>query len=431
VLMDDTELGATEIGRIVRDVEGRTYVLSEVLGGGGQGTIYRTDQRNSLVKVFNEDETLRSASVRRVRRMPLSGLSVTAPMSVLEQNIGYVMRFQNDMTDVRSLRLAGRRTHPKDVWIDSGGLSRRLILAARVALVIEQLHSLGLIYGDLNPGNVMISEDPEFDAVTLIDLDNLEYIGSLEGKSFFFPFFGAPELAAGGAPPSFATDAFSLAVLIFETITAVQPFSGGRAVAGMMPKGREHDAASRCMVPSVIDGADDSNRCDHYPVHGPDRLANSRLLDVLSSALGPGRLNPERRPSASALRSAAFDAWSECVTCEHCEWSYLYSTQPNCPDCSSTSPTIEVGITFSGSQRPSHRFRIGTRTKAIDLSLAFPSLSSRATVPGQFVIRLGARQATIRAKADHADRVRIPPLLSSGDRFEVSGIGELVVTVGR
>lgn len=429
--MDDAALGATDIGRLVTDAEGRTYALTEILGGGGQGAVYRTDQRNALVKVFHSDESLRSASVRRVRRMPLTGLSVTAPMSVLEQDTGYVLRLQNDMTDVRSLRLAGQRTHPKDVWIDSGGLSRRLILAARVALVIEQLHSLGLVYGDLNPGNVMISEDSEFDAVTLIDLDNLEYIGANSGKAFFFPFFGAPELAAGGAPPSFATDAFSLAVLIFEMVTSVQPFSGGRAVSEMTPKTEEYEAAVRCMVPSIIDEEDDSNRCIHFPVLSLERLVNSRLLHALSIALGAGRLNPGRRPSASTLRSAAFDAWSECVTCEHCGWSYLHSTAQSCPDCSSTSPTIEVGIGFPDAGRPSYRFRVGTRTKAIDLSLAYPSLASRASVPSQFVIRLGAQQAAIRAKADHDDRVQIPPLLSNGDRFEVSGLGELVVTVGR
>jgi len=429
--MHDNSLGATELGRLVKDIEGRAYVLSALLGGGGQGTIYRTDQRNALVKVFHSDGTLRSASVRRVRRMPLSGLAVTAPMSVLERDEGYVMRFQNDMTDVRSLRLAGRRTHPRDIWIDSGGLSRRLVLAARVALVIEQLHSLGLIYGDLNPGNVMISEDSEFDAVTLIDLDNVEYAGAQERPAFYFPFFGAPELASRRAPASFTTDAFSLAVLMFEMITAVQPFSGGTAVAAMMPKSDEHQTALRCLVPSVIDLDDDSNRCNNYPVLGPDRLANSRLLDVLSTALGPGRLSPERRPSSSLLRAAAFDAWSECITCEHCGWTYLHSTSPNCPDCLSTSPTVEVGIGFPGSTKPSHRFRVGTKTKSIDLSLAFPSLAARATVSGQFVVRLGARQAAIRAKADHEDRVRIPPLLSTGDRFDVSGLGELVVTVGR
>lgn len=424
-------LGSTELDRLVRDVEGRTYTLSAVLGGGGQGIIFRTEQRNSLVKVFHSDGSLRTASVRRVRRMPLSGLSVTAPMSVLEHDAGYVMRFQNDMTDVRSLQLTGQRNHPKDIWIDSGGLSRRLLLAARVALVIEQLHSLGLIYGDLNPGNVMISEDAEFDAVTLIDLDNLEYVGSHDGPAFYFPFFGAPELTAHGAVPSFATDAFSLAVLMFEMITAVQPFSGGLAVGGMMPKSPEYRDARRCLVPSIIDPEDDSNFCGRYPVLNPDRLVNSRLLNALSTALGPGRLTPECRPSASTLRAAAFGAWSECITCEHCGWTYLYSTASTCPDCSSTSPTVEVGIGFPGSATASHRFRVGTRTKSVDLSLAFPSLASRATVPGQFVVRLGARQAAVRAKADHQDHVRIPPLLSSGDRFEVSGLGEFIVTVGR
>lgn len=429
--MVDDLVRATEPDLKVTDAEGRTYVLSDAIASGGQGKIHRTDQSNTLVKVFHTDLTLRSASIRRVRRMPLSGLSLAAPMSVLEHDAGYVMRFQSDMANLSSLQLGGRRIHAKDVWIDTGGLARRLLLASRVALVLEQLHSLGLTYGDLNPGNVMISEDAEFDSVTLIDLDNLEYVGAHDGPSFFFPFFGAPELADRGESPSFATDAFSLAVLIFQMVTAMQPFSYGGAVQALMPKSAEHDAARRCLVPSIIDPEDDSNRCSTYPVEHPEQLMSSRLLDVVTRALGPGRLTPEVRPSSAVLRAAAFDAWSECVTCEYCGWSYLHSVASTCPDCSSMSPTVEVGIGLPGSTRPPHRFRVGTKTRAIDLSIAYPSLALRATVPGQYVIRVGAGQTGIRAKADHEQRVRIAPLLSDGDRFEVSGLGELAVKVSR
>ena len=424
-------LGSAESERTVSDVEGRTYVLTEELAGGGQGTVHRTRQRNELVKLFHSDGALRSASIRRVRRMPLTGLSVTAPMSVLEHDAGYVMRFQGDMAEIACLQLKGRRTHPKDSWVDTGGLGRRLLLATRVALVIEQLHSLGLVYGDLNPGNVMISADAEFDVVTLIDLDNLEYVGAHEGPAFYFPFFGAPELATGQASPSFATDTFSLAVLMFQMITAVQPFSDGGAVRELMPKSPEFDAARRCLVPSVIDPEDNSNSCPRYPVHVPEHLMSPRLLGTLSVALGSGRSTPHLRPSAAALRAAAFQAWSECITCEDCGWTYLHSRTPKCPDCSSKSPTVEVGIGFPAVSTPMHRFRVGTGTRTIDLALAFPSLALRATVPGQFLIRLGARQGSVRAKADHEDRVRMPPLLKHGDQFEVAGLGELTVTVGR
>lgn len=429
--MRESLLGAAESERTVSDVEGRTYVLTEKLAGGGQGTVHRTGQRNELVKLFHSDGTLQSTSIRRVRRMPLAGLAVTAPMSVLENDAGYVMRFQGDMDEIDCLQLKGLRTHPKDSWIDTGGLGRRLLLATRVALVIEQLHSLGLIYGDLNPGNVMISADADFDVVTLIDLDNLEYVGSHEGPAFYFPFFGAPELASGKASPSFATDAFSLAVLMFQIITAVQPFSDGDAVKRLMPKSSEYGAAQRCLVPSVIDPEDTANRCLQYPVHDPEQLMSARLLNALSITLGRGRSTPNLRSSAAALRAAAFEAWSECVTCERCGWIYLHSRTPKCPDCSSQSPTVEVGIGFPAASAPTHRFRVGTGTRTIDLALAFPSLALRATVPEQFLIRLGARQGSIRAKADHEDRVRIPPLLKHGDRFEVTGLGELAVTVGR
>jgi serine/threonine protein kinase len=428
--MDDTTVGAARIGQSVVDVEGRAYLLTGILGNGGQGTVYRTDQRGTLVKLFREGSYESGGSIMRIRRMPVSNLAVTAPMSVLERGEGYVMRLQSDMVGAGSLRIAGQRVHPKDFWIDSGGLMRRLALATRTALVVEHLHALGLIYGDLNRNNVMVSEEADFDVATLIDLDNLAYAGSPSDDPFYFPFFGAPELGPE-SPATFETDAFSLAVLIFELITSVQPFSSGGAVHAMATDSWEFVQAERCRVPSVIDRDDRSNDCPSYPILPPDRLISQPLLDLLIAALGPGRLDPRLRPSAAALRSACVDALADCVKCEQCSWTYPHSVETRCPDCSSVSPSVELGISLAGATTPSRRIRIGTLTKSFDFAMAFPSLLAHASMPGLFTVRLSAQRSSVRARPEHDGYVQIPPVVSDGDRFEVQGLGELTTVVRR
>ena len=51
--------------RIVKDLQGSTYVLLEKIGEGGQGTVLKTDQVNLVVKITN---VLPDAQLKKVRK---------------------------------------------------------------------------------------------------------------------------------------------------------------------------------------------------------------------------------------------------------------------------------------------------------------------------------------------------------------------------
>lgn len=228
--------------------------------------------------------------------------------------------------------------------MDSGGLSRRLSLAMRAALVVEQLHARGVVYGDLNNVNVMVSDDSEHDAVTIIDLDNAAYSGT-PPSGWYTPWFSAPEVA-NGDDTSFASDDFSLAILVFELITMVHPFYSGKRAMGAPVGGADDRAGQRCLLPSSIDPNDDSNRCDSYPVSTAERLIAEPLMALLRRSLGKGRTNPRARATAAELRAATFACFADVVVCEHRGWSYGYSSPGPARTAATTVPPSRSGSPF-------------------------------------------------------------------------------------
>ena len=416
------------IGEIVYDQDGRSYELVAHIGGGGQGRIYTTTKSDVLVKVFNLSSANPVESVQRVRRMPFAGLSVTPPMSILESRPGYTLKFQNDMTVARNLRFAGHRVHPKDFWMDSGGLSRRLSLAMRAALVVEQLHARGVVYGDLNNVNVMVSDDSEHDAVTIIDLDNAAYSGT-PPSGWYTPWFSAPEVA-NGDDTSFASDDFSLAILVFELITMVHPFYSGKRAMGAPVGGADDRAGQRCLLPSSIDPNDDSNRCDSYPVSTAERLIAEPLMALLRRSLGKGRTNPRARATAAELRAATFACFADVVVCEDCGWSYGYSLARTCPDCGHDSPTVEIRLTIPGATEPAWRLRVGATQRTFDLSMAFPMLARLQRIPGLYRIDLVAQRTNIRARPHDDARIQVSPFVRPGEILSLEGFGDLNIDVG-
>lgn len=86
------------------------------------------------------------------------------------------MRLASDMTPIREPYLpseVGPRETNAAWYLSTGGLKRRLAIAANMADSIAALHERGLAYVDLNPNNVMVSDDPGRTETWLIDTDNL------------------------------------------------------------------------------------------------------------------------------------------------------------------------------------------------------------------------------------------------------------------
>lgn len=285
---------AVRSGDRLYDVSGMEHVLTARLSGDtGFGEIWRTQEPRVLVKIFKPDAGVVSADlIARLRLLPLDRLSVVRPVSPLRDSWnGYVMRgvfggetwldFESAIGSV-----------PTDTWVQA---------QVRLAEVLATLHARSLVFGDLNPRNVLIA--PDGSDVFLIDLDTVVR----EGCQFEMPYLAARWRSL--FPPGFDgnhayafEDSWMLAKVVDDAWTAyarppiddvlpkaslelerLQRASGRKdprlPTAAQLWRSLSQDADSllRCTVCGVVTQNDCCPTCGRYLSHAIVAIGGSRV----------------------------------------------------------------------------------------------------------------------------------------------------------
>lgn len=107
-----------------------------------------------------------------------------------------------------------------------GSLLTRLQIGVRLARAVRRLHMAGLAHADLSNKNVLV--DPKGGDACIIDIDSLVVPGVAPPSVLGTPGYIAPEVLAGKAHPSIATDKHALAVLLYELLLQRHPLRGKR-----------------------------------------------------------------------------------------------------------------------------------------------------------------------------------------------------------
>jgi eukaryotic-like serine/threonine-protein kinase len=100
-------------------------------------------------------------------------------------------------------------------------LGASLLLAARVASTLGDLHRLGVVHRDLKPSNLLLVGG-KIDEVTLIDFGVVRVSGveqqlTVPGAILGTPGYMAPEQARGEAQIDARADVFSLGCVLFTS----------------------------------------------------------------------------------------------------------------------------------------------------------------------------------------------------------------------
>ncbi|MDR0507538.1 MAG: hypothetical protein LBH32_12105 [Dysgonamonadaceae bacterium] len=357
----------------VIDEYSNIHILTDKLGEGGQGVVYRTRDSNIAVKlVTNEGEPVKDDTeivknnkrFEQIRLLPIpAGLQIAMPSTPLKGNAGYVMRLLSEMIPFSSfgftyqhydigneitpfwlVQLSEKRARQILYYWKTGGLRRRLLALSQAASILARLHSRGLVYVDISPNNIFVSDSLDTTLVWFIDADNLRYEGG--SAHIYTPGFGAPEVVQGMDVCSSFSDCYAFACLAFWMLTMQHPFEGKALTDDEIdeedwdddPTNGPQQKAWAGLLPFIDDPDDDSNRAGGLP---RKLFLNTSLAAFFEKTFCTGRRIPEKRPSALLWARELAAAADQCIVCNTCGMSYYY-TEDICPYCDTVKPRLLV-----------------------------------------------------------------------------------------
>src|SRR5262245_43884454 len=231
------------IHRIFHTSQSDIVRLGRRIGTGAEGEVYEIQDNSDLVaKVYHEPPSPEKAeklvALSRLGNERLFNLSAW-PVSALRdapdgEVVGFVMKKISQAEEVHALHSPKSRLQkfPEASW------AFLIYVAANIARAVAAVHEHGLIIGDVNPKNILVTRKA---TVYLLDVDSFQV--SADGKTYRceggFPEYTPPELqgvALRDVDRAQEHDCFGLAVVIFQLLfLGRHPFSGRYLGAGEMP----------------------------------------------------------------------------------------------------------------------------------------------------------------------------------------------------
>lgn len=219
----------------VVDSDGETLHLSELIGKGGEGSVFAVEGKPTLAtKIFHQSPltpelTAKLQAMVAHRTQGLDGIAAW-PRSIVyakqtNEPCGIASPRVRDSRHLHELygTSARRRFFPQARWF-------HMVLAARnVAAAFQKLHDAGIVVGDVNQGNLLIDE---LMRVRFIDCDSFQI---RNGDRTFVcsvgtPHFTPPELQGvklRDVERTLDHDRFGLAILLFHLLfVGRHPFAG-------------------------------------------------------------------------------------------------------------------------------------------------------------------------------------------------------------
>jgi DNA-binding helix-hairpin-helix protein with protein kinase domain len=255
-------MAGLERGTKIKTIDLKTLSIVDLLGAGGQGTVYKVDYEGKPKALkwyhkntFNSDKNQRDF-YDNLRRNKENGAPASAFLwpqditGIIDGTFGYVM-------DLRP----GGYNELGEYFCDIVRFKSFVTITNAALNIVEgfrALHNIGYSYQDLNDGNFFIN--PQNGDVLICDNDNVApdktNLGIL-GKQRYM----APEIVAGGGTvePDKFSDRFSMAVVLFRLFFRDHPLEGRYSTPPCMTKAFEKKFYGTEPI-FIFDPKDDRNR---------------------------------------------------------------------------------------------------------------------------------------------------------------------------
>ncbi len=311
---------ATADSLIGRVMAGK-FCLRRCVGTGASGTVYQADQlalgRTVAIKILRPELTRDPRFVGRFHDEALAASRLNHPNTVsiidygqTEDGLLYlVMEFLRGPTLTQVLHSESLRP------------SRIADLVAQILSGLEEAHDAGVVHADLKADNVVVERRRgDWDLVKVVDFGIARLVGretrATEKTICGTPEYMAPEVIQG-EDPTYASDLYSVGVVLYELLTGSTPFAGGSSM----------DVLRRHLTETPIPPS----------LRRPDLIIDSTLEEVALCALSkpPGRRFANATEFRAALTRVAghrMDPGAAMGPCSACGSSSPL-TFKFCPDC--------------------------------------------------------------------------------------------------
>jgi len=210
-------------GQVVRSHTGKSYVIKEFLGSGGQGEVFKahTSGKDYAVKWYYPHSATEN-QLELIKKLIAIGPpndKFLWPMELLSDEringFGYSMKLR-DKHYKGIVDLMKRKIEPSFYTLT--------VSAIQMVDSFEKLHLKGLCYRDISFGNVFIND--KLGDILICDNDNVTSERHADKSILGTPRFMAPEIVRGDSLPNVQSDLFSLSVLLFYMFMVHHPLEG-------------------------------------------------------------------------------------------------------------------------------------------------------------------------------------------------------------
>ena len=317
--MDGDQLQDAPDPLVGRTIGGR-YLVCELIGTGGMGTVYRGRHqlvgRDVALKFLSPRYASDSAARERFLR------EARAANRIDHEHIIDITDFGETADKLVFLVMEYLEGETLGSIIDKGALEprRALTIGWQLATALARAHELDVIHRDIKPDNIFVLQRRGGDFVKLLDFGLAKVLGehrlTATGKVFGTPEYLPPEQARGELLTGHA-DQYALGCVLYEMLTGVLPFHGPSPDVVIKHLHAMPEPPSR--------------RIDHLPLaheldalvmrmlakHPRDRFTDSfhladELRGVLDQLQGGRSSRPPRRsglPSVPTPESQATQPW--------------------------------------------------------------------------------------------------------------------------
>lgn len=322
----------------ITDEYGNVYTVNEPLSAGGQGAVFRTEENPKLLMkaIVNADDKI-ICDEKKYGRFEDGVLQVIAlgdikniarPLCLLKKPFcGYIMRLMENMQAIEKIMLP-KEKNLRDHFLETGGLEKRLLVLKQFAKTLTELYVRGIVYCDISPKNLFVSEKTDSHEAWLIDIDNMNYETDSE-LCIGTPSYMAPEVYMG-KKNTMKSDVYSFALVAYELLTYSKPFEGKT-----MYESEEDDwgddwdvdddedslsfdeKVARGLLPWVLQKDDTSNARIKGMGIPPEAVMTPRMLELFDQTFGVGRTAPAKRPDMSQWYRALKEACDSMLTCKN------------------------------------------------------------------------------------------------------------------